>query len=159
MADDNSTTFKFNLDAREAIASANELRKKITEVSETNLSGLIDGITHLAGPLAALAIGAYAFKKGLDFTLEAESILQIERSFEALSDQAGISSEKLKSGMESSVGKIMEMTDAMGHANKAIVELGGRAAAIPQIFDIAKKSAAIFGGDVGDSIPSSRLNQ
>jgi hypothetical protein len=150
MSEDNSTTAKFNLDAREAIASANELRKKISEISETSLSGLVGSITHLAGPMVALAIEAWAFKKGLELTVEAEGIRQIERSFETLTKQVGISSEALKHGMEASVGKLMTVSEAMEHANKAIVELGSRASEIPKIFDLAKKSAKVFGGDVGE---------
>jgi len=148
MAEGNDTTLKLSLDARDALATADALRNKISSLGSSDLSGLIQGISGIAGPMAAVGLAAFAVKKAFDMTLEGEALEKISNQFKMLSEQAGISSEKLEAGIAKSTQGFLGLDDSMKLANSAIIRLGKNSERIPEIFELAKKAASGFGGTV-----------
>jgi hypothetical protein len=144
-------SFRINLDAKEATAQALHLKDTIIELGDSkNIQGIIEGFISLAAPIAIAGAALYAFKAAIDLEVEGEKILQIEKSFELLANQAGVSAEAIKDGMMRAVDGTVAMSDAMAAANRAIVTLGPNADRIPQIFELARKAALTFGGDTLD---------
>lgn len=96
--------------------------------------------------LAAAAVGV--FKAALDLAKEGEKVKQLDNSFEALAASVGLAGNELKEKLVGSAKGLVDDTDLISAANKAIVQMGASAAKLPEIMDIARKSTALFGGDL-----------
>jgi len=104
------------------------------------------------GPLAlalgsALAAG-FALKKVFDFTVLTEKNEQIANSFNAIAASAGIAGDALREGLVAAAQGLADDDDLLLAANKSIIELGSNADKIPEIMEVARKSTALFGGDL-----------
>lgn len=151
MADEN-VRFKFSLDAKDAVKSANELHQKILSIgSSENLSGLVKGFTSVAGPIFVAGAALLTVKKLMDFTKEGEEIMRIEKSFESLTNQYNLSSEALAAGLKKSTKGMLDMTDVMNSANKAITVLGENSAKLPEIMNLARIAGKRFGVETLDA--------
>lgn len=149
MADDK---FKFDLDVKDAVASANDLREQILKIGDSkNLSGLVNGFTSLAMPVALAGAAVLAVKASLDFAKEGEEIERIHKNFEEMAKGAGQSSNLLAAGIEKSVKGMVDMEDAMKSANKVMYDLGPNAAKIPEMFELARKAGKVFGGETTEN--------
>lgn len=150
MADDKEK-FIFDLDTKDAISSAENLRSKIISLGDSkNVSGLLSSLGSI-GPLVAVAAAAVlAFKVAMDLTVEGEKILQIGRNFNAIAQDAGQSSDVIRSGISGAVGDIVDMEDALTSANKAMLQLGSNSNRIPEMFELARKASHQFGGEITD---------
>lgn len=146
---DESVKFKFDLDAKEALVKLTELKEGLDKIGESkSVDGLISGFTKMV-PNLAIAIGAImAFKAALDLTLQGEALEKVNRQFDILAKQAGLSSDVLREGIEKSLGGMSDLDDALKAANTAIVKLGVNAEKIPQVFELARKVSSVFGGDL-----------
>lgn len=103
--------------------------------------GLVAGV--------GLAVGAFALlKTALDNTLEAERIQQINNSFNALAESAGLAAGSLRSALIEASRGLVDDEEILNAASRAIVLLDGNASVIPQTMDIARKATALFGGDL-----------
>lgn len=145
---DEEIKFKLDLDTKAGVTSATEFLDAIKKIGDSkNLDGLIGGFTSILGPIAVAGGAALVFKQALDFTLEAESIQRIENQFQTLSAQAGVSADDIEKGIKKATAGTVDMTDALQAANKAMITLGPSAKKIPELFELARKSAQVFGGD------------
>ena len=86
-----------------------------------------------------------------DLSLEGEKIKSIERSFNLLSDQAGLSTASLRDDIIKAAGGFVDAKSAISASNEAIVKLGRNAEQLPQIFELAKQVSKVFGKDVIDA--------
>lgn len=150
MSDDNKPiNFQLNLDSKEFVEEGLKAKEVIDRLGEAEgLTGLLEGLMKTSLALGAVGVAAYAFKEAIDLTLEAEQIQRIEKSFETLAENAGISSKELKEGMESAAGGLMDTTDLLKIANEALVKMGGSAERLPEIMEMARKATTVFGGDL-----------
>lgn len=109
----------------------------------------VEGLTAAFGSVvkvgAVLTAAYIAVKAALDMTKEAEQIKAINRQFKELSAQAGVSSENIASGLESVADGLIDSTDLIKMANAAIVQLGSNSDKIPEIFELSRKAASVFG--------------
>lgn len=146
---DQEIKFKLDLDAVEFLEKGIQAKGVIQSIgSKENLTELLEGLTQTTAILGAVGIAAFSVKKAIDFTLEAESIQKVEKQFEILSEQAGISSTALKEGLEKSSKGLVDTSDLLEVANKKIVAMGGDASRLPEIMDLATKASQVFGGSV-----------
>lgn len=144
--------FKFDLDVKDAVASAVNLKEEILKIGDSkNLSGLIQGFTTMAGPVAAAGAAIYAMKASLDLAKEGEEIERIHKNFDEMAKGAGQSSNILAAGIEKSVNGMVDMEDAMKAANKVMYDLGPNAAKIPEMFELARKAGKVFGGETTEN--------
>lgn len=150
MADDKEK-FIFDLDTTDAIKGAEDLRQKILSVGDVkNVAPLLTSLGKIGIAIGIVSAAAVAFKVAMDLTLEGEKILQIGRNFKAIAEDAGQSSESIKSGISSAVGDIVDMEDALLAANKAMLQLGSNSNRIPEMFELARKASYQFGGEITD---------
>mgnify|MGYP003337830396 CR=1 FL=1 len=146
---DESVKFKFDLDAKEALVKLTDLKEAFEKIGESkSVDGLLSGFLKLA-PSIAIATGAVlAVKAALDMTLQGEAIEKVNKQFDILTTQAGLSSEALRSGIEKSLGGLTDLDDALKASSGAVIKLGANAEKIPQIFDLARKVSLVFGGEL-----------
>lgn len=129
-----------------------------TKPAEQAAEGLFDtfrgGLTEINSGLELINKAAQAVSKTIstiiDFTKAGEEIKAIGIRFETIANQAGLVPEKIAAGIEDAVKGTVDMEDALKSATQALVSLEVGGEKIPQIFDLAKKSAALFGGEVTD---------
>lgn len=150
MASDDQIKFSLDLDAsgfKEGIEGAKQALEAMAKTSK----GLEEVIGSLKGMavLAASLYGAFKILQGVVETVfEAENIKAINQQFEILAKNAGIAGDKLKEGLVDAAGGLIDDTDLLQSANKAIVAMGESAGRLPQIMELARKATAAFGGDL-----------
>lgn len=149
MADDNETKVILDLDNEDFVAKMRESLGLMDVFGNADqLVGLTDKLVEIGvilGPLVALGL---AIKTAFDMTKEAEHIDQVNRSFEMLAQSAGLASDALKAQLSQAAGGLVGETELLQSANKAIIEMGGNAAHLPEIMEIARKATVVFGGDL-----------
>lgn len=146
---DQEVKFKLDLDSAKFLAEALKAQNSIKSLgSEENLSGLLEGITHVGIALGTVGAAIFAVKGALDLSMEAESIKQINAQFETLTATAGISATTLKEGLADAAKGLIDDTDLLEIANKAIVNMGKSAEKLPELMELAQKSTAVFGGEL-----------
>lgn len=113
------------------------------------LSGKFGGITKSVGLIGgAIALAGVALKEAFDLTIEGEKIRAINTQFNNLATQAGVSADALKVGFQNAADGLVDTEDILTSANKALVNLQVDANKLPETFELARKSAALFGGDI-----------
>jgi hypothetical protein len=149
MADEKDVKFKLNLDSAEFIEKGLKAKEAIQAIGEAeNVAGLIEGLAAVGLALGSVGIAAFAFKEAIDLTLEAEQIKKVEKSFEILSQNAGLSAEHLKTGMEEASAGLIPTNELLKIANESIVKMGSAAEKLPEVMELARKATAVFGGDL-----------
>ena len=154
------TTVKavLDLDNKEFVKKLKESLGLMNELGDgdslKNLLGVFGRIGAVAG-VAAAAIGAV--KVAFDFTEEGEKLKQLDNSFKALAESAGLAGEALKEKLVGSAKGLVDDTGLINAANKAIVQMGSSAEKLPEIMEIARKATALFGGDLINNFES--MNQ
>lgn len=140
---------KIDLDAKEFESKLG----KATELLETfgageNLAPLISAFKSMV-PLIGIVGGAIlALKASFDLSVAAESINSINRQFEILTKNAGISTEALSEGLKKAADGLIDDTDLLEAANRSLIEMGDSAAKLPQILELARKVTSVFGGEL-----------
>jgi|GEM_PF-4193632 len=146
---DNKTTFEIDLDTLKFLKHVGEAREAVESLGESkNLQGLIEGILSAGRAVGVVGAALYALKKTLDLTMEAEKIKQIENSFEALASGAGLAADVIRNDLVGASKGLADDTDLLQAANRAIIGMGASASHLGEIMDIARKSTAVFGGDL-----------
>lgn len=111
----------------------------------------IGSVTDLASAIN-LANGALnTFKKTADAlvneVISGERIDAITKRFELLAQSSGMSAEALSAGIEKAVAGTIDMEDALQSTSSSLINLQTGLNEIPALFEIARKSALLFGGD------------
>src|SRR5437868_1134280 len=97
-----------------------EFAKTIISAGErvTGLVGSLEGVAAMGG---VIGVAFLAVKTALDLTKEAEQVKQINQQFEMLSANAGLASKALKDGLVEAANGLVDDTDLLHAANKAII--------------------------------------
>jgi len=104
------------------------------------------------GSVAAVVAGElWVLKEALDLTMEAETVRAINAQFELLATSAGIAGEELKNGLVAASDGLIDDTDLIQLANKAIIQMGASAAQLPPVMELARKATSVFGGELADN--------
>lgn len=150
MADEN-IKFKIDLDAKEAIANTYKLKDEMGKLANSDMRGLLGSIGSLNPYLLAIGATLAVLKGAFDLTKEAEQIDRINKNFDSLADSVGVSSQAMKDGIDNATKGLVDNTDAMEAANKAMIRLGANSARIPDIMDLARRSGKAFGVETLDA--------
>lgn len=141
-------------DAPETVIKVGADTKPAEQAAESLFDVFKGGLTELNSGLELVNKAAQAISKTLstaiDFAKSGEEIRAIGMRFEAIASQAGLIPENISAGIEKAVKGTVDMEDALKAATQAIVSLEVGSEKIPQVFELAKKSAALFGGEVTD---------
>lgn len=153
MADDNKIEIQIVLDdgsIKKGFANIQKQAEQTGKELESSFSSSFSGIAAAAPPfavaIAAILITVKALKAALDFSTEGEKINNLNDQFKLLADREGLASDTLISGLEKSAKGLIDTEDLLQTANGAIAILGNSAGKLPEILDLATKSAAVFGG-------------
>lgn len=111
----------------------------------SSFSNLLGKVGVAAGLLGASIL---AIKKSVDLAFSGEKLESLNKQFESLSRQAGISSSVLLEGFQKAADGLVDTSDIMVAANKALVSLEISADKLPDVFEAARKASAVFGGDI-----------
>jgi len=116
--------------------------------SGEQLKGLVETLTTAGEILGVVAAAGLAVKTAVDWTTEAEKINQINNSFQALAASVGLSGTEMKEKLLTATKGLIDDTDLLEAANKAIVMMGDNASRIPEIMELARKATQVFGGTI-----------
>lgn len=149
MADDNVTKVVLDLDNADFTAKMRESLGLIEGLGNVeSLANLTEKLVELGAVIAPVVVTVMALKAAFDLTKEGEHIEQVNRSFEMLAKSAGLAGDALKEKLIAAAGGLAGETELLQAANRAIVEMGGNAAKIPETMEIARKATVLFGGDL-----------
>ena len=149
MAEQKKETLLLDLDSAEFIKKMLHARGQLEGLGDAdNLSGLIKGLTTATKVIGVVGTAALAAKTAFDWTVEGESIRAINYQFENLTKNAGIATEELKEGLKKAADGLVDDTELLKSANKAIVQMGTSAKKLPDVFELARKATAGFGGNL-----------
>lgn len=111
----------------------------------------IQSITDLASAISLADKALNVFKNTADALLNqvlaGEKIDAINKRFEILAQQSGLSAEALSNGIAAAVDGTVDMEAALQATSSSLINLQAGLNNIPQLFEIARRSAAAFGGD------------
>lgn len=116
-------------------------------------------LTAMTAPIAAVAAGigivtagfvaaGYAAKQFIDYVIEGEKEIKVDKKFAALAEQAGIAASVLKNELLVATKDMIDETALLNLASESFVQIGNNAKALPQILELARKTYATFGGSV-----------
>jgi hypothetical protein len=139
--------------SKETVKSARESAKVFEEsFKQENQALRIKGLADLTAGLfllkTAAEVAGKAIKETLNFVIAGEGELKLDQKFSELSKQAGVFSDVLQNQLRKSVQGLVTDTDLLLTANEAFVLLGNNARRLPEIVELARKTYAVFGGDV-----------
>ncbi len=80
-----------------------------------------------------------------------EKILKTEARFAALATSVGIVSDSFKNELAKSINGFIDDTETMRFASEAFVRIGSAAKDLPGVFEAARKSYQVFGGEILDN--------
>lgn len=116
------------------------------------LSALTAPLTAVTLGFAAVAAGvaaaAAATKQFIDYVIQGENELKVDKKFASLAEQAGIAADVLKNQLLVATKDMIDETALLNIASETFVRIGANAKALPQILELARKTYAAFGGSV-----------
>jgi len=117
-------------------------------------SGVSDFLSKIRtiNPAILLVAGSFAaLGASLKAALVGEDIAALNKQFELLGAQAGISTNALRSNLKAATGGAVDFEDVLKSTNKFLVEFGQNSNRIPEVLSIARKASALFGGEVTEN--------
>jgi hypothetical protein len=152
MADE---SFRITIDGDDAQKTLGNLLTSIQSIgSKDNLTGLIAGLEGVGAAAGIIGAAYLALKVTFDSVFDAERVRSINAQFKILTEQSGIATEVLRSGLEKAAGGLVDTTTLLQVANKAIIAMGDDTKKLPLIMDLARKASAVMGTDVASTFTS-----
>lgn len=152
MASDQQIAIEIKLEDgtfRKAFASLKtDAEKASKDAGESLTDGIGGAVTKLGAKLLTVKVAWEAVQAAFQAPFIAEEAQRIEAQFDRLTERSGILGSSLAAALEKSADGLVDNTDLLGAANKAMVELGSGAQKLPQFLDIARQATAVFGGSL-----------
>lgn len=146
---DEKTVYKLDLDILGFTEKALKAKGSVESIGDAkNLEGLVKGLGTAGLALGAVGAAMLAVKATMDAVFEAEDIKAINQQFELLTKNAGLAGDALKEGLVDASKGLIDDTELMKMANKAIIEMGSSANKLPEVMELARKASAAFGTDL-----------
>lgn len=144
-----TTKVVLDLDNKEFVKKLKESLGLLGELGKTDSVSDLGKAFVSVGTVAGVAAAAVlAVKTAIDLSEEAEHIKQVNKSFESLAENAGLAADVIKSQLIKATKGLADDTEVLQAANRAIIEMGGNAAKIPETMELARKYTAAFGGEL-----------
>lgn len=141
--------WKLSLDIKDFVKDGKDAKEVILGIGDAkNLEGLISALSKTTAVLGVVGIAALALKTTVEAVFDAEKIRAVNAQFEITAKNAGLAGDALREGVVDSAKGLAVTTDVINASTKAIVQLGDKAAKLPEIMDLARKTAKAFGGDM-----------
>lgn len=167
---DNKVSVELTIEEQEALKSISNVSKKLDEFSNDaskagkKVDGVFSGLgstfekafkVETAADFFAvfnLATKAAGYVKDLageviNLALAGEQIKAIRNEFELIANQSGLSASAIENGIVRALDGVADTEDALKVATQSLISLGQNGEKIPEIFELARKAANVFGGD------------
>lgn len=112
----------------------------------------IRGLADLAGGFfllqQAASVAGSAINTALNFVIQGEREIKLDRRFKALAQQAGVAADVIKNDLKTATAGLIDETRLLEIGSEAFIKLGANAKALPQILELARKTYVAFGGDI-----------
>jgi hypothetical protein len=149
MAEDSGTNYGINLDVKAFIENAEKATKALRDLSDVEkFKDLGEKFKTMGVTIGLVTAAVYAAKVAFDMTLEAEAIAKVNKQFEILAENAGLSADKIKNDLSKAVGGLADDTDVLKVANQSLITLGSNASHLGEIMTLARKATSVMGGDL-----------
>lgn len=146
---DEKIVFAADLDTKKFTAGAKDMLGQLDDIANAGRFGEVFATLGKFGPLfGVISAAAAGAKVAFDAILETEKIERTNRQFTMLAGQVGLYGDQLAEALAKSVGGTKDMDDVLQVASKNMVVLGDNAARLPEIFELSRKVARQYGGDV-----------
>ncbi len=147
-----TTKVVLDLDNSEFVSKLRESLGLLGELgsgeSLAGLSSTLLGVGAVAGVVAA-AFGAV--KAAINMVEAAEHIKQVNATFEMLGKSAGIAGDAIRDDLVKAAGGLVDTTEVLEAANKAMIVLGENARKMPEIMELSRKVIAVMGGELTET--------
>lgn len=155
MADEN-IQFKLDLDADSFIDALKGAKEGISSLASIGghggeLTELVASLGEVATVAGVIGTSFLALKTVMNTVFEGENIKAINKQFEILAHNAGVAGEEMKEALAKASHGLIDDTDLLASASKGFVELGANANRMAEIMEVARKTTAVFGGDLKDN--------
>lgn len=121
------------------------------------IQAFIGNLKSLAGPMAGIAAGAILAKEAVESIFKGEELVAAQKQFEIFATRAGEVPEHLLASFDAAAAGMIDTSDIIVSANKALIELGDNAEKLPQILELSRKVTSIHGGEVTENFE--KMNQ
>ena len=158
MADNNSgkkVIFTLDLDTKEytsKIQGANKQLKYFSGAGSANLGELISQFKNVAAAAGTLYIAYKVMQSAFTAAIAGEKVEVLEKQFDSLTRSVGVAGDTLKESLAKASKGLIDDTDQIQIANQAVVQLGSSVSRLGEVFEAARKSTKIFGGEFKDNI-------
>lgn len=120
---------------------------KPAESSVQSFGDKLGTVATVAGGLIAAKLISKLVETTAHFAMLGEQVTAIEKRFELLAKQTGLVPEHLSAGIAKAIDGTVDMGDALNAAGQAFIKIGENAKQTPALFELARKAAAVFGGE------------
>lgn len=144
----------FGNGAKQGIEAVSGQFRIMEQAAAGNFSAVASSfISLVANPITlSIAVIGASLAAAFKFSEIGEELDKTQRRFETLAQGAGIVGSTLQAGLKEAAKGLTDTSDLTETANKAIVTLGAGAQRLPELFNLAQKAAALFGGDAKDRL-------
>jgi hypothetical protein len=111
------------------------------------IGGVTDFVAAIYATNKAFSLLKETAQSLVNVALAGEKLDAITKRFQVLAQQQNINADALAQGISRAIGGTVDLDDALKITSQSLINLQTGIAQIPQLFEIAKKSAAGFGGD------------
>lgn len=144
-------TLVLDLDSKQAVDGVNKLQKSLLGLSKPgNLSGLISSLTKTHAAIIAVGVALVGIKAGIELIKQGEAINLVNKQFDVLAKNAGHAADVLKNDLLKAADGLADDTAVIKAASSALAMMGTNAQRLPEIMELARKQAVIFGGNFLD---------
>ncbi len=166
MADENKIEIQITLDDGKVVQGIANVKKEISSIqkpakdtgqsieeafSETKIGSFVTKIRTMNPVFLGAATAVAGFGASLAAALKSEEIERINRQFNVLAEQAGLVGSTLEEQLVRAADGLADTEDILMSASNGILLLGENAKRLPEIFELAKRSANAFGGTVTEN--------
>ncbi len=94
---------------------------------------------------------------GLEMSKLAEQVRAAQKQFEVLAQGAGLSAKTIETGLKKVADGLVSDKDLLDAASRSVVAIGANAQRLPELFEVARKASAIFGGTATENLDKFNL--
>lgn len=94
---------------------------------------------------------------GLEMSKLSEEVRAAQKQFEILAQGSGLSAKTLETGLKKVADGLVTDTELLNAASKSVVAIGANAQRLPELFEIARKASATFGGTATENLEKINL--
>jgi hypothetical protein len=143
---DEKIIFGLDLDSKDFQSKLSNALGMLEKIGDPkNFANFASSVLKVTALVSSLSLAFVYLKSKFEDVLEAEKINAINKEFELLTANAGISGDALRDAFIKSTGGTIAAHESIQLANDAIIRMGKSAERIPEIMVLAKKAAMLTG--------------